>query len=165
MQDKQQPKQYKSPASKRWFDKNRLRKNESNRVTKMRYLIAWRAYCQSKFGDPKCEICHRALVWFSGDITNSVNFDHRHGGDASIKTKREGRASVNNWLRTRPCNEKNIKIFESCDFGILCQRCNQFLPTINREDWMRRAIRYVFGNNVGLLKLEKAEFPPPDWEY
>lgn len=157
MQDKQPLKQYKSPASKRWFDKNRLRKNASNRVTKTRYLLAWRTYCQNRFGDPKCEICQKPLIWFSGDITNSVNFDHRRGGSEPIKTKRQGHASVNNWLRTRPCNDKNKAIFESCDFGILCQRCNQFLPTIDRQDWIRKTVAYVFGSDY-VLKLEPEEY-------
>jgi hypothetical protein len=161
MQDKKQRRQ----SNKRWYNKYRQQKLASNQLTRKKYLQDWIQYCQVKFGDPVCEICRKELTWFSGDITNSVNFDHRHGGQELIKTKREGHASVNNWLRSRPCNDKNRKIFESCDFGILCQRCNQFLPTLDREDWIRKTIKYVFGNNVGLLKLEEVVLPLPDWEY
>lgn len=128
-----------------WYQCNKKQKNISNKNTRKKYLDQWRQYCISRFGDPQCAICDKKLVWFAGDVTSSVNFDHRHGGTEIIRTKNEGHASVNNWLRSRPCNEKNITIFESCDFGLLCQRCNQFLPTINRLAWLEKATKYAKG--------------------
>jgi hypothetical protein len=68
-----------------------------------------------------------------------IHFDHRSGGTEAIdKTPRK-------WLKNHPPTIENIKIWESCDFGFLCIRCNQLLPTRNRVEFLKNALKYAEG--------------------
>lgn len=97
----------------------------------------WKRYFQNKFGDPFCECCHKALLWpGSENKLDTVHFDHRRG-DEMIKQ------SPAFWTRDHAVTLENIAIFESCDFGILCNRCNMLLPTDNRLEWLEKATEYA----------------------
>lgn len=113
-----------------------------HRINRLNYIDQWISFLNIKYGIPKCQICLTQLSWFSGDNNQTVNFDHRHEGNEAITTNKTTKSSVNNWLRSRPCNEINKKIFESCDFGILCRLCNNYLPTLNRKEWLVKACQY-----------------------
>jgi hypothetical protein len=39
-------------------------------------------------------------------------------------------------------------MWEDSNFGILCGRCNKFLPTKNRKEFIIQAIGYVFGEEI-----------------
>jgi hypothetical protein len=141
------------------------KKAVSNKRTRERYLVQWTEYLQDRFGDPICQVCQKQLKWFDSDASLTVNFDHRHGHDAPIQTKRDTGASVSNWIRTRPCNDRNINIFEECDFGILCIRCNSSLPTADREEWVRNVNHYVFGDQEVIMYAKCIDISNIDWEY
>lgn len=107
-----------------------------------RNLDAWRVFFPSKIN---CECCGKEIFFASLDITKSVHFDHRHGGSEAIKNPGQ-------WLRKKPLNEKNRTIWESCDFGFLCQLCNKSMPTKNRDLWLENVNKYVRGTNERELK-------------
>lgn len=87
-----------------WYENNKDRKKLYNKQKKLKYVSEWIQYLDQYFGNPMCEVCDRELEWFCSNPNITVNFDHRHGHDALIKTKRDTGASVSNWLRSRPCN-------------------------------------------------------------
>ena len=99
----------------------------------------WKKYFKSKNLLPICEICGKKLKFFDGRL--GVNFDHKKK-DLLIKV------SPSIWLGTHKVSKENIKIFESCNFGILCSECNNFLPTEDRERLMKGLVKYVFGKNL-----------------
>jgi hypothetical protein len=106
------------------------------------YLRDWIAYFESElYGkNPQCEICDRSLDYTSrdgigGNNSDIVNFDHSTGCESIIIPPKR-------WLNAHPCNDTNKLIWASCHFGILCLQCNKSLPSINRDEWLKRVIEY-----------------------
>lgn len=123
-----QRKYYKDNAS---LVKDRTTKSQAQRISE------WATYFQSKYGDPFCECCNKALRWAGQDKkSESVHFDHRRGNEV-INT------SPTKWIRCRRATPTNIAVFESCNFGILCDDCNRCLPTHNRMQWLKKAMTYA----------------------
>ena len=107
---------------------------------KHRILDAWETYFFSKDNKlPKCEICGKILKYFSGIRKESAHFDHK-------KTDLPIKGSPSHWLLSHEPTSKNISIWESCNFGILCRRCNLLLITKKRKKWLEKAIQYVNKN-------------------
>lgn len=105
-------------------------------------LSAWHAYFIEKHGsNPKCSICGKSLQWKSQHKgrRSVVCWDHRRGKGGLIYE------IPNNWLSSRLCNADNQKTWEAEDFGILCIKCNAFLPTdpIERKTKVEKLIEYV----------------------
>lgn len=99
---------------------------------------AWNEFFVERYGaNPKCQVCDKQLSWSLVDKTLRVNFDHRHNGDEAISK------APATWYRDRLCTDENIAIWESCDFGLLCIRCNQSLPTKNRKQWLQCVLDYM----------------------
>lgn len=99
------------------------------------YRLEWIAFFEDEFGtDPSCQVCGTVLQYMSGD--NAVCFDHRRGNEAIDM-------GPSAWAFVRPCNDDNRAMFTSCDFGILCRRCNSTLPTVDRKEWAERVLGYV----------------------
>lgn len=88
--------------------------------------------------NPKCEICRKKLYYFSEKKSKRVHFDHPQD-NLPIKYQ------PTTWLRGYNPSFKNRKIWNSCDFGILCAGCNGFLPTKNRIQWIEKINKYIFG--------------------
>lgn len=98
----------------------------------------WAEYFTKRYGGhPECELCGKQLEW-TGRSGNFVTFDHRNGGEEYIKL------GPSSW-KSQVFSLKNIKLWESCDFGILCTRCNSNLPTnlIKRRERLTRFITYL----------------------
>ena len=105
-----------------------------------RNLDAWESYFLKKTNEiPSCEICGKILKYFSGDRKESVHFDHK-----KINLPIKGIPS--HWLASHKPISENISIWESCNFGILCRRCNLLLITENRRNWLEKAIQYINKN-------------------
>ena len=100
----------------------------------------WLNYLNHKNPSPKCEVCGKELKYFDGK--DGIHFDHRENGNESIQHH------PSSWMGRHPLNKNNIEKFESCNFGILCIRCNRILPTIGRQSFMRRLIKYVFKKDI-----------------
>jgi hypothetical protein len=96
------------------------------------FLDSWKVIIPNQI---KCELCGKDIFFVSKDKSTSIHFDHRHGRNV-IKLP-------GHWLRKHPLNKKNLAIWESCDFGMLCGTCNRTLPTDNRDEWFKNANRYI----------------------
>lgn len=97
---------------------------EDNRIRLQKYQSQWKKYFERN-AKSICQICRKQLSWFNKkrNQSDSVYFDHKHGYKSSkIRTP-------SHWLRYRPSSQKNRKIWESEDFGILCRDCNRILPS------------------------------------
>lgn len=117
-----------------------------SRYTK--YKRDWLEFFENYYGlEPKCEICSTSLVWqtnigkFQHDV---VCWDHRSCASAQLKTPPSA------WIGSHACNQNNIEKWFSFDLGILCCRCNGFLPTMDRIEWLTKALEYVTQDSVRL---------------
>ncbi len=102
------------------------------------FLDSWKIVIPSCV---KCEVCEEDIFFDAKDTSKSIHFDHRHGGREAIKSPKQ-------WLMKHPMNDKNLAIWESCDFGMLCGQCNRHLPTENRERFVKNVTRYFYGSSV-----------------
>jgi len=90
---------------------------------KQDYRKQWLSYLRLKYSDnPHCAICNIEVFWEHPKHRSRACLDHRRGNEIIKKSPRT-------WIQNKPCNETNIKIFESCDFGLLCNQCNLLLPS------------------------------------
>lgn len=124
----------------RYVNKDRAKTNIYQRELRAKTLKSW----VDKGIIPavtKCEICSKTIYFIEGNQNNSIFFDHRHEDNSTIKGSPKGWIEQNN-----PTEEKILK-FKNNDFGYLCHKCNYRLPTIGREEFLRNAIKYVFGKN------------------
>lgn len=111
---------------------------DRNRERSRKYKKAWIDFFITEYGEsPSCEICNSQLDWSVKRGRGGVSFDHRHGGDEAITT------NPSRWCRGRQCSKRNIEIWRSCDFGILCGSCNTMLPTKDRKEWLAMACKYA----------------------
>ena len=120
----------------KYYDRNTQLAKDCTTANQSDRIAAWALYLQNKYGDPICECCNKILSWPGKSKSGSVHFDHRHGGTEVINT------APTKWMRCRRPTLENITIFESCDFGILCDDCNRCLPTANRGEWLKKALEY-----------------------
>ena len=121
-----------------YYLRNREKVKERSRRFMDARMSDWRDYLQSYYGDPECQLCDKKLMWFglTNDKATIVHFDHRRGGIEYIKCQ------PTKWMRARHCTPENQVLFESCDFGILCNVCNRMLPTLNRNEWLAKLEEY-----------------------
>jgi 5-methylcytosine-specific restriction endonuclease McrA len=101
-------------------------------------LKSWEGYIPIK---NNCQICGKTIYFNKRNPKESIHFDHK-------KEIKEVRKSPFAWLSKHQRTPKNQKTWESFNFGILCQRCNNYLPTYNRKEYMKRVIKYVFEGNI-----------------
>lgn len=88
----------------------------------------------------KCGCCEKQISFLKRPDMGIIHFDHRQGGIELIqKTPRK-------WLKSHSYIAENLAIWLSCNFGHLCIRCNQLLPTRDRLEFLKHAIQYVEGN-------------------
>lgn len=90
-----------------------------------------------------CQSCGKALVFpqcgNGNNYSQSIYFDHK-SNQVNIK------GSPTRWLKSHTQSSKNIEIFKSCEFGILCKDCNTRLGSPNnRKKRLLRDYFYVFG--------------------
>lgn len=115
------------------------RKNNWQRTERKRNIEDWRQWLESIYGThPDCRICKKPLKFLGGNKEETVHFDHRRGGMEPIKK------SPYTFLSNRRCTEYNQSIFEQCDFGFLCFKCNSGLPeSLELRD---KIVEYINGN-------------------
>jgi len=107
-----------------------------NRKSRIYFLSAWRSIFPAKI---ICQVCGKRIYLNHKNKKLILHFDHQHGETFKKINPRQ-------WLRSHRPIKKNIKIWESFDFGLLCNSCNRFLPTINRKQYLQKVINYVFKN-------------------
>jgi hypothetical protein len=84
-----------------------------------------------------CEVCNKEILFNCGDKRKTIHFDHKHGGSEAIKD------NPSTWLRNNKYTEENKRIWDSCRFGLVCESCNKFMPTLNRKEWWLSVGKYM----------------------
>lgn len=126
---------------KREYKKYRIKFLEKAKIWKQKTLDSWKDYLPNIVN---CQICGKKLVFGSTNKKESIHFDHRNGGEEIIKI------TPSHWLRRTPRTPKTTEIWDSCNFGFLCEQCNMRLPTKNRKEFIKQAVKYVFGKTLDL---------------
>jgi len=114
--------------------RNRFRNwKEQYQTYKQRYSLEWEKVFKK---NPRCEICHKDLKYFSGNKRNTVTFDHKR------------RVLIDktpySWLmRHTPKKTTNVQRWKKFAFGILCNSCNCHLILKNRKEWLISALKYT----------------------
>ena len=129
----QEHKKEQRKADKRYYWRHREKEKAESRKYQEKRRDTWRPFFAHI---TSCEICGKPIVFASGNIRTSVHFDHKQGGKAVIK-------SPSSWVRNNLRTSENEAIWKTCNFGKLCQRCNQCLPTKNRLEWLEKALKYT----------------------
>jgi len=129
---------------KRWYKKRKpmMKKHYSSPEYKLskknrrqRNLDSWKEILPR---EALCGICGKAIFFRHEDRKlPRINFDHQNGGNEVIK------GSPARWLMNHLATPKNIAIWESCDFGILCNECNKQTPTKDRKQWATNVVKYI----------------------
>ncbi len=123
-----------------YYSKNPGRGREQREKWRTKNCSDWYKYLRNRYNNhPQCECCGKKLSFGLGRARKSevVCFDHRHEGVEKIC------GGPHSWIMNHTYNDKNVKIFESCDFGVLCHGCNKLLPTVGRRRWLEQAVNYV----------------------
>jgi len=125
-------------ATQNWIKNNpeKYRASLKNRQTK--YILAWKNLITRLYGKkPICQICDtkKRWPWEKGSWKDTICFDHK-------KLNLAIECTPSAWLRRRLPSPKNVEIFKSCKFGLLCRDCNFRLPTKKRLIWARKLLKY-----------------------
>jgi hypothetical protein len=106
-----------------------------------KYKEEWLRFFNEQYGEcPVCSICERRLRWqskiqkYQADV---VCWDHASGDSYGLKIPPA------TWLGSHACNSDNQSVWLGFNLGILCGRCNGFLPTKDRLDWLEKAVVYA----------------------
>lgn len=90
----------------------------------------------------RCQICGRDVYFNRSNRADAIHFDHRKDGFEPIGS------APTSWLKHHKATPENVKLWIESDFGILCGRCNKFLPTAGRKEFMEKAIGYMYGKEI-----------------
>ena len=108
-----------------------------SRIKEKRNMTNWITFFIDLYGaEPKCEICGTPLKWQSDNQSEIVNFDHTKS-DVPIRQGPQG------WIRSRTLTKEREDMWKESNFGILCSRCNNGLPTLNRKKWLQQVTIYI----------------------
>ena len=83
---------------------------------------SWEGYIPK---ETKCQICGKEIFFNQNNQSLAIHFDH-------IKENLSITIKPTTWLSKNRRTSENEKIWESCNFGMLCHKCNLCLPTKNR---------------------------------
>lgn len=109
------------------------RRNKKGDTWARNNILSWTGHIPIK---TTCEVCGCEIIFNSKNINTSIHFDHRKENcSISISPMR--------WLIKHRFGEENGKTWDSCDFGMLCGRCNRAIPTKNRKKWLLNITRYI----------------------
>lgn len=115
------------------IDKSRARFHENHRRFYKKRIDSWAEYLPA---EANCEICDMKLYLSGHPRSETICFDHRIENCAIKKPPAT-------FIRSRLRTKESQAIWDSCQFGILCVRCNITLPTNNRKKWLERATAYA----------------------
>jgi len=115
------------------YQRNKEQYRLSNRKRQISYTNSWSEYLPEK---ANCGVCGKELFYRGTGKNDTIHFDHTQE-ECAIKT------NPSNFLMSRKCTPENIKIWESCNFGILCHWCNLYIPTKNRKEWLSKVTAYI----------------------
>ncbi len=101
---------------------------------RIRILKAWEGIIPK---ETDCQACNKRIYFNKGNQRDAIHFDHKK---ETVRIK----GSPSTWLLSHKPTPENIKIWNSCNFGMLCNRCNRYIPTKDRKNFLKKIIKYVF---------------------
>ena len=116
--------------------KNKTRLYEKNQLMRKQYLSSWENFIPIQ---TSCQVCGNKIYFNNKNKKNAIHFDHKNDKDVPIKK------SPSTWLGGHPRTLNNELIWRKCNFGMLCKKCNSFLPTKNRKKFIKNIIKYIGG--------------------
>jgi hypothetical protein len=116
-----------------YHHKHKQERNQFSRDRTKRYFQSWVGIIPAHIN---CQICGKVIFFASGNQETSIHFDHKI---PNLPIKR----NPSTWLASHLPNEKNIKLWKECNFGMLCRKCNLHLPTANRKEFVQQLLRYM----------------------
>ena len=131
----------------RWKGKSKDQRKKYYSKNKRIFLDSAKKYCEGNresWGkiipkETNCQVCGKTIYYKYLENKNlSIHFDHKH-------EEHNDKYFPSQWLYKKKPTPENIAEWKSFDFGMLCGRCNSSLPTVGREEWVRKVNKYVFG--------------------
>ena|SRR3990167_2469799 len=86
--------------------------------------------------ETQCQMCGVDIYFNSKNRRFAIHFDHRHG-------EKHPPRSPHQFIISGPRTPKREALWKSFDFGMLCMTCNLKMPTENRIQFIKNAIRYM----------------------
>jgi hypothetical protein len=85
--------------------------------------------------ETNCQICGKIIYFNNRNHKTAIHFDHRRKNEPI-----QGSPAI--WLRNSKRTTEREVVWKSCDFGMLCEKCNRQLPTENRIEFLTKALAY-----------------------
>lgn len=109
------------------------RRNKKGDTWAKNNVLSWTNHITK---ETNCEVCGTEIIFNSRNTNTSIHFDHK-------TEKCLISISPMSWLLKHRFNEENKRIWDSCDFGLLCGKCNRGIPTKNRKEWLNKITMYI----------------------
>ena len=85
-----------------------------------------------------CQICGMEIYFNKKVKATAIHFDHKQEHSVIEDHPID-------FLRRSPCTAEKEKIWREASLGMLCKSCNSYLPTKGRRAYIKKVVRYVFG--------------------
>jgi len=121
--------------AKKYYTIHREQNREWHKKHSKKILKNWEGFIPK---ETNCQICNTKIYFNNGDTKNAIHFDHTN--DCNLINYQP-----TIWLRNNKRTKKTEDIWKKCNFGMLCIRCNSYLPTKNRHVFVDNLIKYVKG--------------------
>jgi len=123
-----------------YYKKHRIKiRKQSNAYLRNKYRANLSSWIDIIPKQTQCEICGKKIYFNKLNRQEAIHFDHRNNGIEEIKT------TPATWLFRHNRTADNEAIWNKCNFGMLCGRCNSILPTKNRKEFIKKIINYIGG--------------------
>lgn len=122
----------------REYNKNpntRIKRNKKGNKWAYKNADSWTGIIPK---ETRCQICEEKIYFMNRNSKKAIHFDHRIDGCTIV-------GSPTQWLLKHNYNKKNKDIWDSCNFGMLCGKCNRALPTKDRRMWVFNVMKYCRG--------------------
>ena len=137
--NKEKYRKYANKYSRNYYKNSKYRREYNKQKTyekQLQNIKSWEGFIPLK---TNCQICNQEIYFNQTNSKTVIHFDHKN---INVKIK----YSPTCWLYHHQRTPENEKIWLSCDFGMLCKRCNAFLPAKDRESFIKKVVNYVFNN-------------------
>ena len=111
----------------------REKRRKQNRAREAESIKSWVGFIPLI---TQCQCCGKEIYFNNKNKMKAIHFDHRRENAQHIK-------SPTHWLLLHPRTFDNELIWMNFDFGMLCHQCNAMLPTLNRKEWLEKAVAYA----------------------
>ena len=107
--------------------------NQRGRARRASNLKSWEGFIPQV---AECQMCGVDIYFNCGNRRKAIHFDHRHGERHNFRTPYQ-------FLARCSRTPKSEALWKSFDFGMLCMGCNTRMPTENRTQFIKNAVKYM----------------------